>query len=111
MNKAYLVLAAAGLTLAACGGKGDDAAGDKVASDADAAATTMENQADSMNGAAADQMNAQADAVRDAGAQAEESIDDADVQTNNPAATAAKVEQQSGLPTSADTASEAAKGQ
>lgn len=113
MNKAYLLLAAAGLTLAACGGKGDDTTGDIVASDADKAADTMENQADAAanagNQAAADQMNAQADATREAGQNAEEAIDESDVQTSNPAATAAKVEQQSGLPTSAETAADAAK--
>lgn len=114
MNKAYLLLATAGLALAACGGKGDDTAGDKVASDASAAADQMENQADAAadagNQAAADQMNAQADATREAGEKAEEAIDEADVKTDNPAATAARIEQQSGLPTSADTAADAAKG-
>lgn len=114
MNKAYLLLTAAGLALAACGGQGDDTAGDKVASDAEATADQIEAQADAAadagRDAAADQMDAQADAVREAGQNAEEAIDEADVKTNNPAATAAQVERQSGLPTSSDTAAEAAKG-
>jgi hypothetical protein len=112
MNKAYLLLAAAGLSLAACGGKGDDTTGDIVANDAGQAADALENRADAVsdagNQAAADQLNANADAVRDAGNKAEDAIDDSDVSTDNPAAAAAHIEQQTGLPTSADTASKAA---
>jgi hypothetical protein len=114
VNKFTLVLAAASFgLLAACGGKGDDTAGDKVAADADAAADSMENQADAMsnagNQAAADSMNAQADATREAGERAEDAIDNADIQTSNPAATAKAVEEKAGLPTSTETATEAAK--
>ncbi len=115
MRKIYTLLAVASFaTLAACGGKGDDAAGDKVASDADAAADKMENQADATadagNQPAADAMNAQADATRDAGKKAEDAIDNADIKTDSPAGTAMAVEKQSGLPTSAETAKDAAKG-
>ena len=115
MRKSLMLLAVASFaTLAACGGKGDDAAGDKVAADADAAADSMETKADAMSDAgnqpAADAMDAQADATRDAGEKAESAIDNADVKTDSPAGTAMAVEKQAGLPTSAETAADAAKG-
>jgi hypothetical protein len=115
MNKAYLLLAAAALALSACGGQGDDATGDIVAKDAEAAAETLEAQSDAAeeagNEVASDRMEDQADAVSEAGEEAEEKIDDADIETSNPAGTAAAIEQASGMPTSAETAEEAAKGQ
>ena len=108
--RVMLVAASFGV-LVACGGQGDDTTGDIVANDADKAADTIEAQADvaadAGNEVAADVLNEQADATREAGADAEEAIDDADVDTNNPAASAAAIEQQSGLPTSAETAAEA----
>jgi hypothetical protein len=74
-------LVAAMLTLTACGGQGDDTAGDNVADNADAIADNMEDTADNLTGAAEDQMEANAAAVREAGEDAEERIDEAD--TNN----------------------------
>jgi hypothetical protein len=72
--------------LSACGGAGDDAAGDTVAQNADMAADKMDQQADVLedqgNEAAADALENQADATRQAGEAKEEAIDDADVQTN-----------------------------
>lgn len=106
-RRIWLALAVTGL-LSACGGKGDDATGDIVASDADAAADMLEAQADGMaNGAAADVLDERADAMRDAGEAAEEAIDDADIRTDNPAATAAKIESDAGMPTSETTAADA----
>lgn len=110
MNSFKLLLAAASLgALAACGGEGDDQTGDIVARDSDAAADAMERGAENMSGAAADIVEKQADAVREAGQQAEEAIDEADIKTANPAAAAARIEAQTGLPSTADTAEDAAK--
>jgi len=80
----HTLLAAASLTLlAACGGQGDDAAGDAVADQADAAATQMEQQAEQASDAGmepqADALEQQADATREAGEQQEEAIDEADI--------------------------------
>ena len=75
--------AAATLALAACGGQGDDTAGDNVADNADAVADNMEAVADNMsNDTAAEAVEDNAAAVREAGEDKEEAIDEADVQTN-----------------------------
>lgn len=62
---------ATGLSLAACGGRGDDKLGDNVASQYDNAADSLEAQADNLE--------ERADALRDEGDRKEEAIDDADV--------------------------------
>ena len=115
MTKAFLLLAAAALALSGCGGQGDDATGDIVAKDAEAAAESLEAQSDvaedAGNEVASDHLEDQASAVSEAGEDAEEKIDDADIETSNPAGTAAAIEQASGMPTSAETAAEAARGQ
>lgn len=72
-------LVAGFLTLAACGGKGDDTLGDNVADQAEAQAENMEAMADNMSGTAEDDMEANAEAVRESGEAAEEQIDEADV--------------------------------
>ena len=78
MKTMTILLAAASFaTLAACGGKGDDATGDAVAEQHDAAADQIDAQAD------------QADAMGKAGEAKEEAIDNADIQTTDPAAAAA----------------------
>ncbi len=67
----------------ACGGAGDDAAGDNVAEAADMKADNMEDMADNMsNGTAAEMMEDNASMVREAGEDKEEAIDEADVKTN-----------------------------
>lgn len=88
MKPVTIMIASAALTLlSACGGRGDDAAGDMAAQNADAAADKMDQQADMLeeqgNEAAADALENQADVTREAGKAKEEAIDEADVVTNN----------------------------
>ncbi|GAA0677381.1 ABC-type glycerol-3-phosphate transport system substrate-binding protein [Sphingomonas insulae] len=66
-----LGLGAMALSLAACGGKGDDKLGSQVEAAAD-------NRADALE-AAADNMEDQAKAVRASGDQQADAIDDADI--------------------------------
>lgn len=70
------------LTVAACGGKGDDSLGDNVADAYDAKADNVEDMAD--NAATETQQDAlenKADALRDEGKRKEEAIDRSDVDT------------------------------
>jgi ABC-type glycerol-3-phosphate transport system substrate-binding protein len=68
---AAALLTASTLSLAACGGKGDDKLGDQ-------AATAAENRADTLE-AQGENMEDQAEAIRDNADDTEEAIDDADV--------------------------------
>jgi ABC-type glycerol-3-phosphate transport system substrate-binding protein len=85
MRKLSAAFVGAGLlALAACGGSGDDTAGDNAASAAEAQAENLEAMADNTtNEAAADSLENQADAVENAGEAKEEAIDDADVNATN----------------------------
>ena len=82
MNKmSFALVGAASLALAACGGKGDDSLGENVQEN-------MENAADALDAAANNSAEAaalqnQADALRNAGENAEEAIDEADVNAQN----------------------------
>lgn len=68
------------VTLAACGGNGDDALADNVEANADSAADALDAQADNTtNEALEDSLEQQADAVRENGEAAADAIDDADV--------------------------------
>ena len=75
----FAIVGAAALALAACGGKGDDALGDNVADNYEAASDNLEMMADNAAtpGEAAALEN-QADALDAEGARKEEAIDDAD---------------------------------
>ncbi len=76
----FAIVGAATLALAACGGKGDDALGDNVADNYEAAADNLEMMADNTaNGAEAAVLENQADALEAEGARKEEAIDEADV--------------------------------
>ena len=76
-------LGAAALSLAACGGQGDDSLGDNAADAAEAQAENLEAAADNTsNEAQADALETRADAVEEAGEAKEEAIDDADVKVN-----------------------------
>ena len=67
------------LALAACGGQGDDTAGDNVADNYDAAADNLEAIADNTsNGVAEEALENKADALREEGEAKEEAIDEAD---------------------------------
>ena len=78
-----LALGAAALSLAACGGQGDDSLGDNVADAAEAQADNLEAAADNTtNEAQSDALEQQAENVEEAGEAKEEAIDDADVKAN-----------------------------
>jgi len=81
----FAIVGAATLALAACGGQGDDALGDNVNDNYEAAADNLEMMADNatMPGEAAALEN-QADALEAEGDRKEEAIDEAD--TSNAAA-------------------------
>jgi ABC-type glycerol-3-phosphate transport system substrate-binding protein len=85
MRKLSAAIVGAGLlALAACGGRGDDTAGDNAASAAEAQAENLEAMADNAsNEAMSDSLENQAQAVEEAGAAKEEAIDDADVNATN----------------------------
>lgn len=72
-------VSALSLTLAGCGGKGDDKLGEQAQESMENKADAMDAAAENMTGAAEDSMEARADATRDAGAAKEEAIDDSDV--------------------------------
>jgi len=78
--KASIVAAAAlFLSLAACGGKGDDALGDNAAEAAEAKADQLESMADTATGSEEEALESQAEVTREVGKAKEEAIDDADV--------------------------------
>jgi hypothetical protein len=82
----FAIVGAAALALSACGGQGDDAAGDNVADNYEAAADNLEAMADNTaNGAEAGALENQADALEAEGARKEEAIDEADTNATNAA--------------------------
>jgi ABC-type glycerol-3-phosphate transport system substrate-binding protein len=71
------------LSLAACGGSGDDALGDNAADQAEATADNIEEQAENAtNDSTEDALEDKAEAVRENGQDTEEKIDDSDVRVN-----------------------------
>ena len=88
----FALVGAASLALAACGGQGDDALGDNVNDNYEAAADNLEAvAANTSNSAEAASLENQADALEAEGDRKEEAIDDADVNAANGAAAAAAV--------------------
>lgn len=76
----FAIVGAAALALAACGGKGDDALGDNVNDNYQAAADNLDAMADNTaNAGESDALENQADALRTEGDRKEEAIDKADV--------------------------------
>ena len=72
------------LSLAACGGSGDDSLGDNVADQAEANAAVLEDAADNAsNESVEDALEDNAAAIRENGLEQEEAIDDADVTANS----------------------------
>lgn len=75
----FALVGAAALALAACGGQGDDAAGDNVEQNYDNMADNLDAMADeTANGMAEDSLENQADALREEGDAKEDAIDEAD---------------------------------
>ena len=79
----FALVGAAALALAACGGRGDDAAGDNAAENLEAQAENLEAAADNATGAEAAALENQAEALEEQGENAEEAIDEADVNASN----------------------------
>lgn len=87
----FALLGAASLALAACGGQGDDALGENVQENFEAASENLEAMADNTTGAEAATLENQAEALEAEGARKEEAIDEADVNAANPAEAEAAV--------------------
>ena len=87
----FALVGAAAMALAACGGQGDDALGENVQENYEAAAENMEMMADNTTGPAAATLENQADALEAEGERKEEAIDEADVNAQNSAAAAEAV--------------------
>ena len=85
MNKlSFAMVGAAALALAACGGRGDDAAAENAQENLEAQAETHVACAENTgNAAEAAALENQADALEEAGEQKEEAIDEADVNAAN----------------------------
>jgi ABC-type glycerol-3-phosphate transport system substrate-binding protein len=79
----FAVVGAAALALAACGGQGDDAAGENVQENLEAQAESLDAAADNATGAEAAALENQADALEEQGERAEEAIDESDVNASN----------------------------
>ena len=78
-----IALVSTALTLAGCGGQGDDALGDNVADAAEAKADQLDAAADNATtGAQEEQLEDAAEITRETGEAQEEAIDDADVVVN-----------------------------
>ena len=76
----FAIVGAASLALAACGGQGDDALGENVNDNYEAAADNLEMMADNAaTEGEADALENQADALEETGDAKEDAIDDADV--------------------------------
>ena len=78
----FALVGAAALALAACGGQGDDSLGENVQENMENAADALDEQADNAAGSEAANLENQADQLREKGEDAEEAIDDADVNAN-----------------------------
>ena len=87
----FALVGAASLALAACGGQGDDALGENVQENFEAASDNLEAMSDNATGAEAATLENQADALEAEGARKEEAIDEADVNAANAAAADAAV--------------------
>ncbi len=79
MNYAKLLAGAALLTLAACGGNGDDAAAENVEQAFENTAQQLDNAAENASGAQEERLEDEAEVMRETGEAAADAIDDADL--------------------------------
>ncbi len=79
MNMLKLLAGAACLTLAACGGKGDDTAAQEVEQAFENKADQLEKAADNATGATEERLEDEAEVYRRTGEAAAEAIDDVDL--------------------------------
>ncbi len=78
-KRSFAIVGAAALALAACGGKSEDALGENIEENYDAAAENLEAMADNTANEAAALEN-QAEALADEGANAAEAVDATDAE-------------------------------
>jgi hypothetical protein len=84
MNIAKLFLGSALLSLAACGGQGDDAAAENVEQAFENSAEQLEAAAENASGATEERLEDEAEVMRETGEAAADAIDDADLNTQAP---------------------------
>lgn len=77
--RSLLLIAAAAVSLSACGGDGDDKLGDRAEDAAESKADNLEAMAENATGDQAGALEDQADAIERQGEKTEERIDDSDV--------------------------------
>jgi len=77
------LLAAAALSLAACGGSGDDALAENAQEGLQNQADSMEAMADNTSGAASEQMEQQAENLSEKAEGVEEAVDNTDVNADD----------------------------
>lgn len=76
-----LLIGTALLSLAACGGRGDDKAAEDVEQAFENVARNLENQAENATGAAQERLEDEAEIFRETGEAAAEAVDDVDLNT------------------------------
>ena len=86
INMTKLLATAAMLVLAACGGKGDDAAAENVQEAFENKAQQLDNAAENASGAQEERLEDEAEIMRETGEAAAEAIDDADINVQTPVA-------------------------
>jgi hypothetical protein len=84
MNVAKFVAGAALLSLAACGGQGDDAAAENVEQAFENSAEQLEAAAANASGETQERLEDEAEVMRETGEAAADAIDDADLNTQAP---------------------------
>lgn len=84
MKIAKLLIGAALLPLAACGGQGDDAAAENVEQAFENSAEQLEQAAENASGATEERLEDEAEVMREAGEAAADTIDEVDLNTQAP---------------------------
>lgn len=80
-NFGKLIIGAALIALAACGGQGDDKAAEQVEQSFENVAQQLDNAAENASGAAEERLEDEAEVLRQTGEAAAEAVDDVDLNT------------------------------